>query len=79
MKTGTRYPTYASLAAMTKLIEGAVFVGKKQYDAEAYGYLFARGQDFVLAVNTYYRYPQCASRSGRVDRGSNGALEGHDG
>ena len=38
---------------MTKLIEGAVFVGTKQYDAEAYGYLFARGQDFVLAANTY--------------------------
>ena len=46
-------PTYVSLAAMTKLIEGAVFVGTKQYDAEAYGYLFARGQDFVLAANTY--------------------------
>ncbi|HET7238351.1 MAG TPA: hypothetical protein VFI76_04955, partial [Terrimicrobiaceae bacterium] len=45
--------TYVSLAAMTKLIEGAVFVGKKQYDTEAYGYLFARGQDFVLAANTY--------------------------
>ncbi len=38
---------------MTKSIEGAVFVGTKQYDAEAYGYLFARGQDFVLAANTY--------------------------
>ncbi len=46
-------PTYVSLAAMTKLIEGAVFVGTKQYDAGAYGYLFARGQDFVLAANTY--------------------------
>jgi hypothetical protein len=52
-ENGEPFPTYVSLAAMTKLIEGAVFVGKKQYDAEAYGYLFARGQDFVLAANTY--------------------------
>jgi hypothetical protein len=46
-------PTYVSLAAMTKLIEGTVFVGTKQYEAGAYGYLFAQGQDFVLAANTY--------------------------
>ncbi len=56
--------TYVSLAAMTKLIEGAVFVATKQYDAEAYGYLFARGQDFVLAANTY-----SGTRSVPVDAG----------
>jgi hypothetical protein len=52
-ENGHPFPSYASLAAMTSLIEGAVFVGEKQYDAEAYGYLFARGPDFVLAANTY--------------------------
>ena len=63
-ENGHPFPTYVSLAAMTKLIEGAVFVGKKQYDAEAYGYLFARGQDFVLAANTY-----SGTRSVPVDSG----------
>ena len=63
-ENGDPFPTYVSLAAMTKLIEGAVFVGTKQYDAEAYGYLFARGQDFVLAANTY-----SGTRSVPVDAG----------
>jgi PA14 domain/Divergent InlB B-repeat domain len=52
-ENGEPFPTYVSLAAMTKLVEGAVFVGKKQYDPEAFAYLFARGQDFVLTANTY--------------------------
>jgi PA14 domain/Divergent InlB B-repeat domain/Carbohydrate binding module (family 35) len=63
-ENGHPFPTYVSLAAMTKLIEGAVLVGTKQYDAEAYGYLFARGQDFVLAANTF-----SGTRSVPVDAG----------
>lgn len=63
-ENGHPFPSYVALAAMTKSIEGAVFVGKKQYDAEAYGYLFARGQDFVLAANTY-----SGTRSVPVDTG----------
>jgi hypothetical protein len=63
-ENGDPFPAYVSLAAMTKLVEGAVFVGRKQYDAEACGYLFARGQDFVLAANTY-----SGTRSVPVDAG----------
>ncbi len=49
---GHPFPTFVTLATMSRLIDGAVYAGQADLGQGAYGYLFARGQDFVLAVNT---------------------------
>ena len=50
-ENGHPFPTFVSYATMSRLIDGAVYAGQADFGEGAYGYLFARGQDFVLAAN----------------------------
>lgn len=49
---GQPFPTFVAMATMSRLIEGATYAGQASFGDGAYGYLFARGGDFVLAANT---------------------------
>ena len=49
---------------MSRLIDGAVYAGQANLGEGNYAYLFARGQDFVLAVNSI-----CGTREVNVDVG----------
>jgi NPCBM-associated, NEW3 domain of alpha-galactosidase len=49
---GHPFPTFVSYATMSRMIDGAVYAGKADFDQGAYGYLFARGDGFVLAANS---------------------------
>ncbi len=51
-ENGHPFPTFVTYATMSRLIEGAVYAGQANLGEGNYGYLFARGQDFVLAVNS---------------------------
>lgn len=51
-ENGHPFPTFVTYATMSQLIEGAVYAGQANLGEGNYGYLFARGQDFVLAVNS---------------------------
>ena len=51
-ENGHPFPTFVTYATMSQLIEGAVYAGQPELGEGTYGYLFARGQDFVLALNT---------------------------
>ena len=51
-ENGHPFPTFVSYATVSRLIDGAVYAGQADFGEGAYGYLFARGQDFVLAANT---------------------------
>jgi alpha-galactosidase-like protein len=51
-ENGHPFPTFVSYATMSHLIDGAVYAGQGDFGENARGYLFARGQDFVLAANT---------------------------
>jgi hypothetical protein len=49
---GEVYPSYVTYATLSRLIEGAVYAGQMDLGEGAHAYLFARGNDFVLAANT---------------------------
>ncbi len=49
---GHVFPSYVAYAAMSRVLEGAVFAGKMDLGEGAHGYLFAGGKDFVFAGNT---------------------------
>jgi len=44
------FPTYVSYATMTRLLEGAPYVGSADLGTGTYAHLFARPNDFVLAA-----------------------------
>jgi hypothetical protein len=50
-ENGHPFPTFVSLATMSRLIDGAIYAGQADFGEGAFGYLFARGEDFVLAAN----------------------------
>lgn len=50
-ENGQPFPTYVSYATMTRMIGDSVFAGQADFGKDAYGYLFARPHDFVLAAN----------------------------
>jgi hypothetical protein len=52
-ENGQPFPTYAAYATMTRLIDGAIFSGQADFGVPGTcGYLFTRGKDFILAVNS---------------------------
>ncbi|HEY5954613.1 MAG TPA: hypothetical protein VIT18_09620, partial [Terrimicrobiaceae bacterium] len=51
-ENGHPFPTFVTFATMSRLIDGAVYAGQANLGDGNCGYLFARGQDFVLAVNS---------------------------
>ncbi len=51
-ENGHPFPTFVTYATMSRLIDGAVYAGQANLGEGNYAYLFARGQDFVLAVNS---------------------------
>ncbi|MGB8466002.1 MAG: hypothetical protein WCE49_13710, partial [Terrimicrobiaceae bacterium] len=50
-ENGDPFPTFVSYATASRLIDGSIYAGQADFGTGAYGYLFARGQDFVLAAN----------------------------